>query len=88
MLETCERDTADFVGQGAANRLARWRRYERNDDLVLFIEERIMSENGPRNGWEIHRNNGVSLESIVLAIPELFDETVRMRARELLGIES
>jgi len=86
-LRRCEADTARLLNEGAAVRLANWRRYENDPaELVAFVK-RVLR--GPRrqNGWELDRKGGRSLERIVIdcGCPP-FDKDDVLIAKETLGI--
>ncbi|UCG14547.1 MAG: hypothetical protein JSU72_08915 [Deltaproteobacteria bacterium] len=87
LLQQCQEDTAKICGQGAANRLGNWRWYIGNQpELVAFIRRCLRGDNR-KNGWQLHTNEGLSLESIVLDhCPELFNESDLFEARRTLGI--
>lgn len=88
LLLTCEEDTKRFVGQGAANRLAAWRRYSSEADVINFIRRIIRGRDNQANGFLIHSRQGMSLEAIVsIDRPELFDPEDIAIARQTLGIE-
>ena len=73
-LTQCERDTRQIIGAGAAKRLACWQRYPTEAELVQFIQRTIRNDRNNANGFELEQNKKLSLESIVLANPDLFTE--------------
>jgi hypothetical protein len=83
-LAQCEEHTRRVLGQGAANRLANWRQYEQEGDLVQFIQRTIRNQDNLANGWELDRQGLVSLELIVITNPRLFTtEDVQIAMRTL-----
>jgi len=87
LLEKCEDDTRRFVNNGAALRLATWRQHRSEEELVAYISRTIRIKKNQANGFLIHTQHGVSLESIVaIHLPTLFSgEDIRI-ARQTLGI--
>ena len=88
LLEQCESDTARIIGQGAANRLATWRRYTDDQDALVAFVQRVIHGERRANGWQLDQGGGLSLERIVLdRLPDLFAEEDKRQARETLGIQ-
>jgi len=87
LLARCETDTERLLSQGAANRLANWRRYADNQaELVAFIQ-RVLRGDSRFNGWELDKKGGLGLERIVIEhCPELFTQDDIREAKETLGI--
>lgn len=87
LMGECEGDTARIVGQGAANRLAKWRMYIDDEGAVIEFVQRVIRGKNRANGWQIDQSGGLSLERIVIDhLPELFTEEDRREARRTLGI--
>ena len=87
LVEKCEEDTARIVGQGAANRLAKWRRYAEGEEALIEFVQRVIRGKKRSNGWLIDQKGGLSLERIVLDhVPELFTEEDKREERSTLGI--
>ena len=74
LMERCQKDTLEILGQRAAGRLANWQRYESDlEGLVKFIKKRLLSESR-ENGRKLEISKKLSLERIVVYhFPELFD---------------
>jgi hypothetical protein len=72
LMETCQRDTLDVLGSGAAWRLANWQRNKTSlASLVRFIQDQLLTSR--ENGYALERRGRVSLESIVVReLPHLF----------------
>ena len=89
LLHQCQEDTARICSQGAANRLANWRRYDGNQpELIDFIQRCIRGNDSRLNGWLLDSSGGLSLERIVLDhCPQLFDASDLLEARKTLGLE-
>jgi hypothetical protein len=85
LLTQCEEHTRRAIGAGAANRLARWQQYQTEQELITFIQRTIRNQDNMANGWELNRQGLTSLESIVLAHPELFTEEDIRIASSTLG---
>jgi hypothetical protein len=85
LLSQCEEDTRRAINAGAANRLANWRQYQTENELVQFIQRTIRDQNNRANGWELGRQGFVSLESIVIAHPEFFTAEDLNISRATLG---
>ena len=86
-LTQCEADTARLLSDGAAGRLANWRRYENSrTELVAFIQ-RVLRGKQRSNGWDLYRKGGRSLEQIVIDCgqPTFTEEDIRL-AKETLGL--
>jgi len=84
MLSECEEDAQRFVNYGAASRISSWRRCCDDQERVQFIKSAIRTQSYQSNGFAIHLNGGISLESIVLSYPELFsDEDYEIAASRL-----
>ena len=87
LLTRCEVDTAKLLGQGAANRLANWRQYADNQAELIAFVQRVLRGDSRRNGWELDKKGGLSLERIVIEhCPELFTQDDIHEAKETLGI--
>ena len=87
LLEDCERDTAKIIGQGAANRLARWRQYCGDEQALVRFVQRVLGGESRVHGWELDQRGGLSLERIVLDhVPDLFAEEDKEQARQTLGL--
>ena len=87
LMEECERDTARIVGQGAANRLARWRTYAEDEGALVEFVQRVIRRESRANGWQIDQRGGLSLERIVLNhLPDLFTEEDKQEARSTLEV--
>lgn len=87
LLGVCENDTRAFVSQKAAKQLANWRNYHNEADLVAFIQRCIRPSDNRANGFLIHTNGGLSLESIVVTHrPDLFSPEDKQIASQTLGI--
>lgn len=84
-LELCELHTRQAIGVGAANRLANWRNYQSDQELVGFIQRAIRNQSNMANGWELERQSLTSLESIVLSNQELFTPEDIQIAIQTLG---
>jgi hypothetical protein len=84
-LAQCELDTRHAINAGAANRLAKWRQYQTENELVQFIQRTIRNQNSMTNGWELERQGLKSLESIVIDNPALFTEEDIQIATQTLG---
>jgi|SRR5690349_4094825 hypothetical protein len=85
LMEQCQRDTQEVLGDGAAGRLAYWLDY-RNDRerLVKFIQDRIHSDTW-ENGARLHRRGKMSLERIVVECGTVvFDSKDIERAQDTL----
>lgn len=83
-LAQCESDTRYLISVGAANRLANWRNYNTQSELIMFIQRLIRNPVAMANGWELHRAGLISLESIVLSNQDLFTvEDVNVASRTL-----
>jgi hypothetical protein len=61
LLEQCERDTAVLISRSAASRLAAWRRYQDDHALLVAFIQRVLRGESRVNGWQIHRNDGLSI---------------------------
>jgi hypothetical protein len=72
-LAICIEDTRRYVSPQAANRLKPWIDYD-NDQLVSAIQRSIRIRDNQANGFFIARQDGMSLEQIVLNHPDRFDE--------------
>jgi hypothetical protein len=89
LLQECERDTARIIGQGAANRLATWRRYSGDEEALVRFVQRVLRGESRGNGWELDQRGGVSLERIVLDwLPDMFTEDDKEEARQTLGVST
>jgi hypothetical protein len=89
LLQECERDTARIIGQGAANRLATWRRYSGDEEALVRFVQRVLRGESRGNGWELDQRGGLSLERIVLDwLPDLFTEEDREEAKQTLEVPS
>ena len=87
LLQVCEEDTSRLVNAGAAKRLAAWRRYKSEAELTAFIARLIRIKPNQANGFLIHKQQGVSLESIVaIHRPSLFTEEDVIIAKQTLGM--
>lgn len=87
LLQVCEEDTRRIVNAGAAKRLAAWRQYKSEAELVAFIARLIRIKENQANGFFIDRQHGVSLESIVaIHLPSLFTEDDIRIAKQTLGM--
>jgi len=84
-LIICEAHTRRVLGHGAANRLANWRKYENETELVQFIQRLIRNPNNLSNGWELDRRGLVSIESIVISNSKEFTEEDVQIAKRTLG---
>ena len=83
-LAKCESDTRHLIGAGAANRLANWRQYQSDLDLIQFIQRTIRKPFAMANGWELHKSGLTSLESIVLSNRGLFvDDDIDIASKTL-----
>jgi len=71
-LAQCELHTRQAINAGAANRLANWRQYQTEGELVQFIQRTIRNQNAMTNGWQLEQQGLTSLESIVIANSDLF----------------
>lgn len=85
-LARCELDTRDVIGVGAATRLAAWRQYERQEDLIEFIRRMIRNQQNRANGFLLSQQNRVSLESIVINNRNSFSDDDLRIARATLGL--
>jgi hypothetical protein len=86
LLERCERDTAALINRRVASRLAAWRSYQDNHAQLVAFMQRVLRGQSRANGWQIHRNGGLSIERIVIENQQLFTaEDVRI-ASETLGM--
>ena len=82
-LARCEADTRRLLGNREANRLAAYRNCTTEAEHVAFIS-RLIQKRGA-NGFLIHREGGVSLESIAATHrPDLFDASTVSIARQVL----
>ena len=87
LLARCEEDTARLLDQGAANRLANWRRYTDNQDKLVVFVQRVLRGDSRHNGWELDKIGGLSLERIVIEhCPEFFTQDDICEAKQTLGI--
>jgi len=84
-LTQCELHTRQAINAGAANRLANWQQYQTENELVQFIQRTIRNQNAMANGWELEQQGLTSLESIVIAHPELFTKEDIQIATQTLG---
>jgi hypothetical protein len=85
LMEQCQRDTQEVLGDGAAGRLAYWLDY-RNDRerFVKFIQDRIHGEPW-ENGARLHQRGKLSLERIVVECgTAVFEAKDIERAQETL----
>ena len=85
LMEQCQRDTQEVLGDGAAGRLAYWLDH-RNDRgrLVKFIQDRIHGDTW-ENGARLHQRGKMSLERIVVDCGTALFETKDIeRAQETL----
>jgi len=74
-MNICEHDTATYINKRAANRFSAWRQYENEQEVINFVQRIIRNSDNLANGFLIHSQNGVSLESIVaIHHPDLFTE--------------
>jgi hypothetical protein len=88
LLEECENDTKEMIGQGAANRLARWRQYAHDEEALVAFVQRVIHGGSRANGWKLDQHGRLSLERIVLdRRPDLFTEEDKRQAKETLGIQ-
>lgn len=86
LLETCVNDTRRFVNVGAANRLSAYAQYD-DDELIVFVQRMIRVRANQANGFLIHSQHGISLESIVaIHLPEMFLQEDIVISRNTLGI--
>ena len=85
LMEQCQRDTREVLGEGAAGRLAYWLEYRNDRDrLVKFIQDRIHGDTW-ENGAKLHQRGKVSLERIVVDCGiESFQTSDIQRAQETL----
>lgn len=83
-LAKCIEDTRRYINPQAANTLKPWIYYD-IDQLISAIQRAIRVVHNQANGWEIHRNNGVSLEKIVLTY-DCFTSADKDTARLTLGL--
>lgn len=83
-LAKCIEDTRRYINPQAANTLRSWIGYD-IDQLTSAIQRAIRVVDNRANGWEIHRNNGVSLEKIVLTY-NFFTEEDKRISRQTLGM--
>lgn len=86
LLNQCVEDTRKAINPSAANRLANWRQYQTEIELVQFIQRMIRNQDNRANGWELGRQGLVSLESIVIEHPELFTVEDLQISRATLGL--
>jgi hypothetical protein len=87
LMETCQRDTLDVLGRGAAGRLANWQRHEGDlTSLMKFIRDSLLTSR--ENGYALERHGRVSLESIVVReLPHRFHaEDIEIAAATLNGL--
>lgn len=84
-LEQCEMHTRKAIGAGAGNRLATWRRYQSETELVQFVQRTIRNKDNMANGWELERQGLTSLESIVIDNPDFFTEEDIQISKKTLG---
>lgn len=88
LMQKCEEDTKEMVSVGAAVRLAAWRKYKDDMEMLVQFIQRVIRHNR-RNGWELERQGGLSLERIILDhTTELFTEEDRLVAKANLGLGS
>ena len=88
LLNQCQEDTARICSQGAANRLANWRRYRGNQPELIAFMQRCLRGDNRVNGWRLESSGGLSLERIVLDhCPQLFDASDLLEAKKTLGLE-
>jgi hypothetical protein len=86
LIRQCEEDTQHLLGHAAADRLGNWRRHTATrHELVEYIQRLIWGENS-ENGKRLDQQDGLSLERIVLAFPDLFGDADLRQARATLGI--
>jgi hypothetical protein len=85
LLERCERDTRELLGEAPARRLAQWHRHEHSErELVEFIQ-RCLRGRGRANGQRLYEEGRLSLEEIVLVhCPGLFEKEDRKVALKTL----
>jgi|GEM_PF-4298927 hypothetical protein len=87
LLSTCEEDTRRLFGRREANRLAAWRRYNTDHELVAFIQRTIRNQDNKVNGFLLHSQHGVSLEAIVaIYLPKQFDKEDILIAQQTIDI--
>lgn len=86
LLERCESDTAKLLNQGAANRLAAWRKYRENQPQLIAFIQRLLRGEARSNGWELDRKGGLSIERIVIDNSQLFTTDDVRAAKDTLGI--
>jgi hypothetical protein len=85
MLAQCEADARRIAGEGVGLRLAEWRRYENNPAaLVVFVQQKIHRRK--TYGGLIEAGGGMSLERVVVNLPELFTTHDFYTAKRVLGI--
>jgi hypothetical protein len=84
-LAQCELHTRQAINDGAANRLANWRLYQTENELVQFVQRTIRNQNAMANGWELEQQGLTSLESIVISHQDLFTEDDIQIAKNTLG---
>jgi hypothetical protein len=86
-LRRCEADTARLLTEGAAVRLANWRRREHDQNELVAFVKRVLRGPHRTNGWELHRKGGRSLEQIVIDCGSpMFSEDDILTAKATLGI--
>ena len=87
LLEQCERDTREVLGEGAAKRLARWHNHAADQArLVKFVKDRIHGDKW-ENGVELHRVKKLSLERIVIECgAPMFEKRDVERAKATLSM--
>ncbi len=86
LMEKCEADTKELINAGAAVRLANWRKYRDNQELLVQYIQRVIRSNRS-NGWKLESKGGLNLERIVIDhCPELFTEEDVGVAKENMGL--
>jgi hypothetical protein len=86
LIQQCEDDTERLLGHGAATRLGNWRKHtDSSRDLTEYVQKLLWGEHCD-NGKKLDRQDGLSLERIVLAFPETFGDPDIQQARRTLGL--
>jgi hypothetical protein len=87
LLEQCQQDTQELLGDSAAGRLAYWHNYRNDRDrLIKFIQDRIHGDTW-ENGAKLHIRGKLSLERIVVqCAAEIFEARDIERAKATLNM--
>jgi hypothetical protein len=87
LLQRCEDDTRQLLGNLAAQRLGNWRKHVSSATALIEYVQRLLWGEHCVNGRKLDQQGGLSLERIVLDhVPNLFTEPDREQAKRTLGI--